>query len=670
MNKVNTVKLLAENIALAKDSFNEMFDKTMKEITLTPYQQFTAATFLTEDFNRLLLFWETGFGKTIFCTYIISNVFKIYPQWKIFIFVKSSLRKDPWEKELDRFLTPGIKQHIIFIHYDIPGTSDLLIHRLKVLLPVERCFFIFDESHDFIKKLIPKESGGFERRLTPLMKPLINQMNKGKNKVLFMSATPMSDNYKELLYMLYFLRPGAISLTQKIFSGDDLIEPALLAKVCLGVTSYQRRSEPDVFKRVLPTSNIAGKEIILHNIYMSEDQTNMYRVASNIELKSKARGFRTLRKLTNTFAFQELKIKGNMDLEDYEKQIKERMKDFSQSMSRISFSKDFIESFRNGSLTINEDSSLTRNLGLELTPVVSFNSRLRQQKKNVSQDIQNLSFLNSLSSKYIKTCQLILKAKGKCIVYQPFVSFEGVHTFLMYLEKFNISYIEYTQKTRADRSKLVKAFNEPTNNYGEEIKCCVISGAGKEGISMTCISDIIIMDIPWSGSEFEQIIGRGIRLNSHKDLPMEERDVKIHILINYTSSYPEFSVDREILDLLIVKEKRKMAVVKILEEGSIERSYNRYPDIQAIEYYDFFPIISQKYNVEELRGNVVSVIKELIDIRVSFDASYSNIQEVSWDDTTDRIYINGEDVGSLQLDDNGNPVFKIINSQLVYLALG
>jgi hypothetical protein len=113
-----------------------------------------------------------------------------------------------------------------------------------------------------------------------------------------------------------------------------------------------------------------------------------------------------------------------------------------------------------------------------------------------------------------------------------------------------------------------------------------------------------------------------------------------------------------------------MAVVKILEEGSIERSYSRYPDIQAIEYYDFFPIISQKYNVEELRGNVVSVIKELIDIRVSFDTSYSSTQEVSWDDTTDKIYINGEDVGSLQLDDNGNPVFKIINSQVVYLASG
>lgn len=670
MSKINTVKLLAENIALAKDSFEELFDKTLKDITLTSYQQFTASTFLLEDFNRLLLFWETGFGKTIFCTYIISNVFKIYPQWKIFIFVKSSLRKDPWEKELDRFLPPSVIQHITFIHYDVPGTSDLLLHRLKVLLPVERCFFIFDESHDFIKKLIPKESGGFERRLTPLMKPLITQMSKGKNKVLFMSATPMSDNYKELLYMLYFLRPGAISLTQKIFSGDELIEPSLLAKVCLGVTSYQRRSEPDVFKRVLPSDSIAGKEIILHNIYMSEEQTNMYRVASNIELKSKARGFRTLRKLTNTFAFQELKIKSNMDEEDYERQIKERMKDFSSTMEKISFTEDFIERFHNSSLIINEDSSLTRNLGLESDPVISFNSRLRQEKKKVSLDIQNLSFLNSLSSKYIKTCQLILKSRGKCIIYQPFVSFEGVHTFLSYLKKFNISYIEYTQKTRVDRSKLIKSFNEPSNNYGEDIKCCVISGAGKEGISMTCVSDIIIMDIPWSGSDFEQIIGRGIRLNSHKALPMEERDVKIHILINYTSSYPEYSVDREILDLLIVKEKRKMAVVKILEDVSIERSYNRYPDIRAVEYYDFFPIISQKYNVEELRENVVSVTKKLIDIYVSFDTSYTVTQQVAWDDETDRIYINGEDVGSLQTDDKGNLVFKIINSRIVYLALG
>lgn len=667
-NKINLVEEFAKHISYGIDNYAEKFLPNLKEIKLTNYQQFTASLFLLEEYNKLLLFWETGFGKTIFCTYIIQNIFKIYPQWRIFIFVKSSLKNDPWLKTINHFLPENIKFYIDFIHYDHPNILNFLLLKLKTVLPQERIFFIFDESHDFIKKLIPQDTGTIDRRLKPLMEPVIKNINKGLNKVLFMSATPIVDNYKEFLYMCHFLRNGKISLTQKLFNKDDeLLEPVLLKHVCLGLCSYQRRSEPDIFKNVDISESVAGKKIYFYDIYMSDEQTNIYKTVSLIELKSKARGFRTMRKLVNTFAFQELKIKGSVDEEEYEKLIKERFGSFEMIMSTIHFSNDFINEIKYSTLKLKEETGLAKNLNCVFNEPLSFNSNL-QLKKKETPELSYLRLLNSFSSKYIKTCQLVLQSRGKCLIYQPFVSFEGVKTLSLYLEKFNISFIEYTQKTRTSRSDLVKKFNRVENKYGNEIKCCVLSGAGSEGISMTNISDIIIMDIPWSGSHLEQILGRGIRLNSHAELPLEERYVNVHIPINHTSSTPSYSIDEELLSLLRSKEKKKLELVKILENGSIESIYNRYPDIQSIETPNFYPLINVSYNVEEMRKTHATVSKNLIKIYISFDLSFNIIREAMLDDETELIFENGENTCMLAKNENGKKIFKIVKNVLVYLV--
>lgn len=669
-NKINLVKEFARHISYGLDRYTEKFSPNLKEIKLTPYQQFTASLFLLEDYNKLLLFWETGFGKTIFCTYIIQNVFRIYPQWRIFIFVKSSLRNDPWLKTINQFLPENIKFYIDFIHYDHPNVLNLLLLKLKTVLPQERIFFIFDESHDFIKKLIPQDAGTMDRRLKPLMEPLVTNMNKGLNKVLFMSATPIVDNHKEFLYMTHFLRNGKISLTQKLFNKDDeLIEPVLLKQICLGLCSYQRRSEPDVFKNVDISESVAGKKIYFHDIYMSDEQSSIYKTVSLIELKSKARGFRTMRKLVNTFAFQEIKIKGSVDEEQYENLIKERFGAFETIMSNINFSNEFIEQIKYSTLKLKEETSLAKNLNCFSDEPLSFNSNMQLvTRKKESKELTSLRLLNSFSSKYIKTCQLVLQSRGKCLIYQPFVSFEGVKTLSLYLEKFNISFIEYTQKTRVNRSDLIKQFNRIENKYGEEIKCCVLSGAGSEGISMTNISDIIIMDIPWSGSHLEQILGRGIRLNSHLDLPLEERYVNIHIPINRTSTTPSFSIDEELLSLLRSKEKKKLELVKVLEESSIESIYSRYPDIQSIEIPNFYPLINNSYNVEQMRKTHVSVLKNLVKIYISFDLDFKTIREAMLEDETNLVFENGENTSILALDENNKTIFKVVKNVLVYLV--
>lgn len=671
MDKNFLIKEFAKHINYAIDLFQTKFEptlvdfKTQNILTLTDYQKFISSIFLLDEFKNLLLFWETGFGKTIQCIYIIKNLFLIYPQWKIFLFVKSSLKEDPWNKTINKFLPDNIKQHIYYVHYDVPNADNLFLIKRSSVKSVERIFYIFDESHDFIKKLIPKE-GNMQRRLTSLLKPLIKDFNKPLNKTIFMTATPINDSYIEFNYIIYFLRNGNMTLTQQLFSKDNiLLEPSLLKKTCLGLCSYQRRSEIDIFKDLPITEKLAGKKIFFVKIFMSDIQTSMYKRAAEIELKSRARGFRVIRKLVNTLAFHDIKIKNSE--EDYTKKYNERLKLFKTQMSKISFSKRFIEDLKNEVIESYEETSLSKNLNFIIKNKLDFSSSLVSKKHNKSTtDFDNLNLLHTFSSKYVKTCQLIKQARGKCLIYQPFVEFEGVKTLLMYMDKFDITYIEYTQKTRVTRTNLIQEFNNKNNINGEKIKACVLSSAGTEGISLLNITDLIIMDLPWSGSILEQIFGRAIRLNSHLDLPLEERYVNIHILINITNTEPFYSIDEDMLNIIKKKEKQKTQILEVLLNSSIETIHQQYPDIESVEKTNFYPLMNNRYDIDDLKKNNISILKYLIKIFYSLDRNFEKIYNGYLDEKTNLVYSDNEVIGKLVIE-NDTYIFKIINNQLVYL---
>lgn len=672
IKKYNLFKEFSKHInyALENNKIDKNFYKleNNEKIILTDYQIFTSTLFLLESFKSLLLFWETGFGKTIQCIYIIKNLFKIYPQWKIFLFVKSSLKKDPWLKTINTFIPLSIQQHIIFINYDLINSDRYFILQHSLIKSVERVFYIFDESHDFIKKILPKENT--VRRLNNIIKPLIKGMNKPYNKILFMSATPINDSYLEFNYMLSFLRNGNLNPKEILFNKNkELIYPELLKKTCIGLTSFQRRSDIDIFKNVEESENLGGKKIFFIDITMSQDQSDMYKIVSQIELKSKSKGFRTLRKLVNTFAFLDIKIKSEKidEEEKYLHIIKKKIEIFENHMNNIKpFSKDFINQIKNETLEIYEDSILVKNLNLKINDNKSFvyNSEVKK-KNNFYLEMINFSKLHSYSSKYIKTCQLILQSRGKCLIYQPFVSFEGVKTFTTYLDKFNISYIEYTQETRKNRTELITLFNNKNNIYGEKIKCCVLSSAGTEGISMTNVTDLIVMDIPWSGSNLEQIFGRAIRLNSHLELPPGERYVNIFILLNSTFK-TNLSVDKEILNIILRKEREKIEIIKILKDTSIENIHKMYPFEEPVKSLNFYPLINNIYDVEKEQRDNISILKELIKIKFFYDDSLDIIDEGYLNEDNNKIYKDNKLIGIIDTTEEDKKIFKIINNELVY----
>ena len=76
----------------------------------------------------------------------------------------------------------------------------------------------------------------------------------------------------------------------------------------------------------------------------------------------------------------------------------------------------------------------------------------------------------------------------------------------------------------------------------------LISPAGTEGLSLKNVRQVHIMEPYWNEVRITQMIGRGVRQCSHKDLPMEERHVDIY---RYKSVLPEkWRINKQQINIL------------------------------------------------------------------------------------------------------------------------
>jgi hypothetical protein len=98
----------------------------------------------------------------------------------------------------------------------------------------------------------------------------------------------------------------------------------------------------------------------------------------------------------------------------------------------------------------------------------------------------------------------------------------------LYLQIFNESYED--------------TFPQSLKDSIREKRLCVMmaSAAGAEGISLMGTRNVYVMEPYWNPARIDQVIGRAIRINSHKNLPEEERTVKVQMYMSVFS--PEQSV--------------------------------------------------------------------------------------------------------------------------------
>ena len=184
--------------------------------------------------------------------------------------------------------------------------------------------------------------------------------------------------------------------------------------------------------------------------------------------------------------------------------------------------------------------------------------------------------LKTYSSKLTKMIRNINQSKGSNLVYSQFKTIEGLGVLGVALKANDFAeiriegsdanpyfsdetiesfkerpeqkrFILFTgEGTRERRSLILNIFNGNVNKLPSQIQehvaqfqengnkfgdiCWVIgiTGAGAEGISLKCCRSVHVMESYWNNVRLEQVKGRAVRICSHKDLPLADREVDIY----------------------------------------------------------------------------------------------------------------------------------------------
>uniref|UniRef100_A0A6C0HEJ2 Helicase ATP-binding domain-containing protein n=1 Tax=viral metagenome TaxID=1070528 RepID=A0A6C0HEJ2_9ZZZZ len=109
-------------------------------------------------------------------------------------------------------------------------------------------------------------------------------------------------------------------------------------------------------------------------------------------------------------------------------------------------------------------------------------------------------------------------------------------------------------------------------------KILLISKAGGEGLNLKEIRNVILMESNWNAAMDEQIIGRAIRKFSHKNLPIEDQNVRVYRYImkkpaSMVSPDELRSIDEVLYELAYEKKQPIInEFIEIMKDASIEKN--------------------------------------------------------------------------------------------------
>lgn len=176
--------------------------------------------------------------------------------------------------------------------------------------------------------------------------------------------------------------------------------------------------------------------------------------------------------------------------------------------------------------------------------------------------------VSTMSPKYYVIQNVCAACPGNCLIYTVLRHMEGVDAFTKVLGAYGWSQISiyklggvwrckgcgpksYALYTGTEQDPKVRFFLKSlynnvwdalpasilkdlagqgctTNLRGETCKGFIITKTGAEGITLKNVRQVHIIESHWNAVRTKQVIGRAVRYESHKDLPKEERDVRIY----------------------------------------------------------------------------------------------------------------------------------------------
>lgn len=194
--------------------------------------------------------------------------------------------------------------------------------------------------------------------------------------------------------------------------------------------------------------------------------------------------------------------------------------------------------------------------------------------------------LEIYSPKFARIIRKIGNARGKVFVYSSFKEYGGIKSLTRALDENGYkNYIPHGEGPKRyavwsgdedirTKDEIRAVYNHPNNLYGKSVKVLLGSPSIREGVSLTAVQQVHVLEPYWNQARLDQVIGRASRFCSHKDVPEERRIVKVYIYIAVREEEPQ-TVDEYIWNLAVQKNKLVREFERSLKEVAIDCEINK-----------------------------------------------------------------------------------------------
>ena len=643
--------------------------------------------------------------------------------------IKHWMKKDNYEQRFS---------NIIFIHYDSPFADRDFLEKVKSADSNKISIFIIDEAHRFINNVYNNISSKQGKRAQVIYDYIQQEKKENQNtRVLLLSATPVINVPFEFALIYNLLRPGIFPSSEALFeqlfiSSSNFASlnentKNMFQRRILGLTSYYIGATPDKF---------AQKIVHYINIQMETYHEEIYNYFEEIEelkekqlmkmnhgkVGDKISTYSTYTRQACNFVFPIISDNINGEkrprpsmfkiketdavIIDEGKDIvkkKELIKSQAEILKYIESIQTFVTSFINylkDALREDEQNKHTLDDDVKICHDkydMSFTKFLESSEKKSSL----FKKMYACSPKYMKIIFNIIKTKGIVMIYSNYVRLEGLELLKVYLSFFSFVDIEHDKEFNKNEESKVKLkkdglrwcefhggiernirkinkdiFNKSENKYGKYCKIIMISPAGTEGISLSNVRQVHILEPYWNEVRIEQVIGRAVRFCQHKDLPLEERKVDI-FRYKMVRKNGEITSDERLEDISRKKNNLLLSFVEAVKESAVDcelfKTHNMmgstYKCFQFNENSLFEKPIGAAYqskidydlkmdngtNSKNSNRVKIKVIKVKAVKKIE-ESSYSNEMFVWFNELSGVVY-NYElnyPIGRIRRDDNGN----------------
>ena len=528
---------------------------------------------------------EGGFKNQIFETIKLTDLSSITKQCTGDTYMKlANISKDFDMKNVEKRIKKLIKSRYTFFTYE--GFANFIdTNYISKGKNVSDKVIIVDEAHNI------RSSGNDKDENKRVYSALLEVCKDGvNNRLIFLTATPMYNEPKDIYNLFYLLllndKREDLYSNDKIFDINNNINPSardFISMMSSKYISYLRGRNPFNFAfKLSPKSS--GFDILDKVMPFMENGNPIEKIDENW-ISNIDDGIITSQLSQKQISYLETKKLNELEQNNFGS---------LQAMNIVYDNYIGGEGFNNFFVKSGDKEQL----------LVKYNSKY---KNALSPSNDKLGLY---SSKLLNIANIIKNTNGVIVIYSRFVwsgviplaitlehmgfSREGTDNILMEPEIThnttykNIKYPKYCILSSSDPeimgnttiNSLMTKINHPDNKDGSVVKAILITQVASEGLNFYNIREMHLIDAWFHFNRIDQIIGRGIRNCSHKNLPIEDRNVSVflHASIN---GYEKETADIHAYRIATGKLYQTKIIDEIIKNSSIDCSL-----FKNINYFD------------------------------------------------------------------------------------